>query len=106
MVSGENSVSSLVLRVGAGRRNSHSEHEALREMKNELMAQWDGIRSGGASPSGPRIMVSRPAPGFRVLSPGLGTQTLQVMVDWLPTHLLLQHDVWLCSSRNIDDGTG
>jgi hypothetical protein len=41
----------------AGRRNSHSEHEALREMKNELMAQWDGIRSGAASFSGPRIMV-------------------------------------------------
>lgn len=26
------------------RRNSHHEHEALREMKNEAMAQWDGIR--------------------------------------------------------------
>jgi hypothetical protein len=52
--------------VGAGRRNSHSEHEALREMKNELMAQWDGIRSGGASPSGPRIMVSRPACGLMI----------------------------------------
>jgi hypothetical protein len=56
--------------VGAGRRNSHSEHEALREMKNELMAQWDGIRSGGASPSGPRIMVSHPTSGFEsVASP-------------------------------------
>jgi SpoVK/Ycf46/Vps4 family AAA+-type ATPase len=30
-------------------------------MKNELMAQWDGIRSGGASPSGPRIMASHSA---------------------------------------------
>lgn len=27
------------------RRNSHNEHESLREMKNEAMAQWDGIRS-------------------------------------------------------------
>ena len=26
------------------RRNSHGEHESLREMKNEAMAQWDGIR--------------------------------------------------------------
>ena len=26
------------------RRNSHHEHEALREMKNEAMAQWDGVR--------------------------------------------------------------
>ena len=95
-----------MLWVGAGRRNSHSEHEALREMKNELMAQWYGIRSGGASPSGPRIMVSRPAPGVRVLSPCLGTQTLRVRVDGLPAHLLFQHDVWLCSSRNMDGGTG
>ena len=31
------------------RRNSQKEHEALREMKNELMAQWDGIRPGGGS---------------------------------------------------------
>lgn len=38
-----------------GRRNSHSEHEALRELKNELMAQWDGVR--GSAPGGPRIMV-------------------------------------------------
>lgn len=28
------------------RRNSHNEHESLREMKNEAMAQWDGIRQG------------------------------------------------------------
>ena len=26
------------------RRNSHSEHESLREMKNEFAAVWDGIR--------------------------------------------------------------
>eukprot|EP00898_Chlorokybus_atmophyticus_P007088 jgi/Chlat1/7380/Chrsp6S07415 len=31
-----------------GRRDSHSEHEALREIKNEFMSQWDGIRSGQA----------------------------------------------------------
>lgn len=29
-----------------GKRNSLKEHEALREMKNEMMALWDGIRSG------------------------------------------------------------
>lgn len=39
-----------------GKRNSHSEHEALREMKNELMAQWDGIRST-KSAAAPRVMV-------------------------------------------------
>ena len=48
----------------AGRRNSHSEHEALRELKNELMAQWDGIR--GATPGGPRIMVRAFVSGFQV----------------------------------------
>ncbi|PSC75359.1 ATPase family AAA domain-containing 1 [Micractinium conductrix] len=35
-----------------GRRNSLREHEALREMKNELMSQWEGIRPGRT-----RIMV-------------------------------------------------
>ncbi|KAL4425684.1 hypothetical protein ABPG75_009700 [Micractinium tetrahymenae] len=29
-----------------GKRNSLKEHEALREMKNEMMALWDGIRPG------------------------------------------------------------
>ncbi|CAD7696323.1 unnamed protein product [Ostreobium quekettii] len=32
------------------------EHEAMRELKNEFMSQWDGIRSGGACTS-TRIMV-------------------------------------------------
>ncbi len=31
-----------------GKRNSLKEHEALREMKNEFMACWDGIRAGRA----------------------------------------------------------
>lgn len=39
-----------------GKRNSHSEHEALREMKNELMAQWDGIRSATTGVA-PRVML-------------------------------------------------
>ena len=38
-----------------GRRNSHSEHEALREIKNEFMSQWDGLRS--ADDHGSQIMV-------------------------------------------------
>ncbi|GAB4821855.1 hypothetical protein N2152v2_008901 [Parachlorella kessleri] len=36
-----------------GKRNSLKEHEALREMKNEFMACWDGIRAGRAG----RVMV-------------------------------------------------
>mmetsp|Transcript_8705 Transcript_8705/g.32107 ORF Transcript_8705/g.32107 Transcript_8705/m.32107 type:complete len:929 (-) Transcript_8705:2384-5170(-) len=35
---------------------SANEHEALRELKNELMAHWDGVRSGGES-NDDRIMV-------------------------------------------------
>lgn len=38
-----------------GRRNSHTEHEALREMKNEFMAHWDGIR---ATAKGERVSQS------------------------------------------------
>lgn len=32
-----------------GRRNSLKEHEALREMKNEFMSCWDGIRGTQSS---------------------------------------------------------
>ena len=40
------------------RRGAHGEHEALREMKNEFMAQWDGIRGpGGGSGPGSRVLV-------------------------------------------------
>lgn len=31
------------------KRDSQREHEAHREIKNELMAQWDGIRTGSSS---------------------------------------------------------
>ncbi|KAK3270502.1 hypothetical protein CYMTET_21103, partial [Cymbomonas tetramitiformis] len=37
-----------------GRRDSSSEHEALREIKNEFMANWDGIRAAGRMD---RVMV-------------------------------------------------
>lgn len=38
-------------------RGRHSEHEAQREIKNEFMAMWDGIRAmGGAADE--RILVS------------------------------------------------
>ena len=37
-------------------RGRHSEHEAQREIKNEFMAMWDGIRAmGGAADE--RILV-------------------------------------------------
>ena len=32
----------------------------MREMKNELMAQWDGLRSGAAAAASPKIMVRPP----------------------------------------------
>ena len=38
-----------------GKRNSHSEHEALREIKNEFMSQWDGLRT--ADDHGSQVMV-------------------------------------------------
>lgn len=31
------------------KRDSQREHEAHREIKNEFMAQWDGIRTGSSS---------------------------------------------------------
>lgn len=31
------------------KRDSQREHEAHRELKNEFMAQWDGIRTGSSS---------------------------------------------------------
>ena len=37
------------------RRGAHGEHEALREMKNEFMAQWDGIRGPGGP--GDKVLV-------------------------------------------------
>lgn len=39
-----------------GRRRA-SEHEALREVKNEFMAQWEGLRNAGHGPGAPRVMV-------------------------------------------------
>lgn len=38
------------------KRDSQREHEAHREIKNEFMAQWDGIRTGSSS-SVDRVMV-------------------------------------------------
>ncbi|DBA81560.1 TPA: hypothetical protein ACH3X1_007333 [Trebouxia sp. C0004] len=38
------------------KRDSQKEHEAHREIKNEFMAQWDGIRTGSSS-SVDRVMV-------------------------------------------------
>lgn len=37
-----------------GQRGSSSEHEAMREIKNEFMSNWEGIRSTSAAP---RVMV-------------------------------------------------
>ena len=31
------------------KRDSQREHEAHREIKNEFMAQWDGIRTGSSA---------------------------------------------------------
>ncbi len=42
-----------------GRRNSLKEHEALREMKNEFMACWDGIRAGQGGRVSRRQSVSQ-----------------------------------------------
>lgn len=39
------------------RRGAHGEHEALREMKNEFMAQWDGIRPGAGGGASDRVLV-------------------------------------------------